>query len=278
MSKQHKQQQKTFLLIDNSMSIFFNLNRLVFFIVFLLSFVFVKIAFSVENGNKITDNDVQKKVVYVEKKTSNVSSNKTDKDNKAIKVAKRVVEENNSKFLFLKNLKTLRTKYTQTEYTKNGEVKTSGMIIVKKPNSVFMEHNGRNMNIKLSYVGKNLKIIDVNLGQTTFLDSKYGELIQFFTNSIDNKKMFLNSLNELCIAFKLQDNQLYACIDIDENAKQDNDKIKGLKMYMDNGVENSGFLTGEIMSVVFYDTILDGSVEDNEFFVKDTRIFDDDED
>ena len=246
---------------------------------FLLSVLFIDVdCFSAEVVDKKASESASKEAVYVKKKTSGLDLHKTYKNNTKFRSKIVAVDENNPKFLFLKNLKTLKARYTQTEYTKNGELKTSGRIIVKKPNSVFMEHNGKNMNIKLSYVGQNLKIVDVNLGQTTFLNNKYGELIQFFTNSIDSKKMFLNSLNELCISFELQDNQLYACIDIDENAKQDNGKLKGLNMYMDSNTGTGDVFTGNIMSIVFHDVILDGAIPDSEFFVKDTRIFDDDED
>ena len=135
------------------------------------------------------------------------------------------------------------------------------------------------MRLKIVSIDGNLKMIDKDINQTTYVDNQYTELMQFFTNNIKPEKLFFNSQKETCMQFDFLDTPWHACLTIDTKNKL----LKGMSLYAaslaEQDVKNkkANIRFGKVLDVEFKNQKIDEKVTDDEFFVKDSRIFDDED-
>ena len=189
------------------------------------------------------------------------------------------IDKNSQEAQFLLNMKTFRADFIQKQYMQKGIETTDGKILVKKPSNVLLEHNGKQMRLKIVSIDGNLKMIDKDINQTTYVDNQYTELMQFFTNNIKPEKLFFNSQKETCMQFDFLDTPWHACLTIDTKNKL----LKGMSLYAaslaEQDVKNkkANIRFGKVLDVEFKNQKIDEKVTDDEFFVKDSRIFDDED-
>ena len=108
---------------------------------------------------------------------------------------------------FLMELNTLKSDFNQLTLTPNNQIeKSTGQIIVKKPDSILLDLNSKDMKIKLVSINGNVKMIDKEINQTTYIDNNYSELMQFFTKNLKPEKLYYGKDNEVCMKFKNQGN------------------------------------------------------------------------
>ena len=193
------------------------------------------------------------------------------------------IDKNSQEAQFLLNMKTFRTDFIQKQYMQKGVEITDGKILIKKPNSILLEHNGKQMRLKIVSIDGNLKMIDKDINQTTYVDNQYGELMQFFTNNLKPEKLFFNSKKETCLQFNFLDTPWYACVAIDVKNKL----LKGMSLYAssfdEKDIKNQkdekkiSQTISKVLDVEFKNQKIDGKVADDEFYIKDSRIFDDED-
>ena len=188
-------------------------------------------------------------------------------------------DRNDERVKFLINLKTLQANFIQTQHDGDKIEKSTGSIAVKKPNSVLLTHNGKDMKLKLVSVNGNVKIFDENIGQTTYVDNQYSDLIQFFTDNLKPEKLIVSRTGELCLPFESFGADYLACLNVDVKANN----IKALYLYLlaedeENKKSNKKQkLQYKVADFVFNNVVLNKNISDDVFVIKDARIFDDED-
>lgn len=186
------------------------------------------------------------------------------------------LSENDKYVQFLKSINTIKASFNQTIYGKKNQT-ANGIIAVKKPDKIMLEHNAEEMEIKLVSVGKTLKIIDKKIGQTTYLDKGYADLMQIFTDKMDAKRLTYDPKRGICTKFNYQEAGWESCLQID----LDKNTIKQMTLYRLESAEIDGktkFSIAKIFDIFFENVVINGTVSDSEFVIKDSRIFDEDDD
>lgn len=183
-------------------------------------------------------------------------------------------DKRNEKIAFFSSIKTLSTDYKQTEYTDKGDIKANGRIIIKKPDKVLLEYSNDNTNLKIVSINDNLKFIDSYIGQTTYIENQYNELLKFLIGQVNNEKLYFNEFNELCLDFKYEDILYSGCIDIDEKQEI----LRSMNLYAKIVLKDKTERIAKVMSLQFDNLKINEKIEDDVFYIKDARIFDDDED
>ena len=194
------------------------------------------------------------------------------------------VDKNDKEFLFLQSINDLRADYLQETMNGKDTVESSGKIIIKKPDSILLEDNSEKMRIKVVSLNGNIKVIDKDLDQITYLGEKYNnmvsDLMSFFTKNIKPEKIKKNKNNELCIEFKSFDNNMEACLKVDLRKNT----IKHIVVYaiVEEVIENKMKKQKTIkkyrtQNILFTKAVINKGVDDKEFFVKDNRIFGDED-
>ena len=154
--------------------------------------------------------------------------------------------------------------------------KANGIIAVKKPDKIMLEHNAEEMEIKLVSIGTTLKIIDKKIGQTTYLDKGYAELMQIFTDKMDPKRLTHDPKRGVCMKFNYQEAGWESCLQID----LDKTTIKQMTLYHLESAEvddKTKFSIAKVFDIFFKNVVINGTVSDSEFVIKDSRIFDEDD-
>lgn len=183
--------------------------------------------------------------------------------------------ENDKYVQFFKSINTIRASFNQIIYGKKNQT-ANGIIVVKKPDKIMLEHNAEEMEIKLVSIGKTLKIIDKKIGQTTYLDKGYADLMQIFTDKMDAKMLTHDPKKGVCTKFNYQEAGWESCLQID----LDKNTIKQMTLYRLDSAEVDGktkFSIAKIFDIFFKNVVINGTVSDSEFVIKDSRIFDDDD-
>jgi len=187
------------------------------------------------------------------------------------------VIETTPEFVFLQNIQDMKADFTQKQFDGKNITRTYGSILIKKPNSILLDHDGKDVKLRILSVNGNVKMIDKDIGQTTYVDNQYSELMQFFTNNLKAEKLQLSTRNELCLEFQQIGEQLEACLKIDlekqtvkyidvfaiieeQEKKNAVEKLKKAKKY-------------QIMNIVFRNVDINKGINDSEFIIKDNRIF-----
>ena len=184
--------------------------------------------------------------------------------------------ENDKYVQFLKSINTIKASFNQTIYGKKNQT-ASGVIAVKKPDKIMLEHNAEEMEIKLVSIGKTLKVVDKKIGQTTYLDKGYAELMQIFTDKMDAKKLTHDPKRGVCMKFNYQEAGWESCLQID----LDKNTVKQMTLYRLESAEVNGktkFGMAKVFDIFFKNVVINSKVNDSEFVIKDSRIFDDDDD
>ena len=188
-------------------------------------------------------------------------------------------DRNDERVKFLTNLKTLQANFMQKQYDGDKVEISAGSIAVKKPNSVLLTHNGKDMKLKFVSINGNVKIFDENIGQTTYVDNQYSDLIQFFTDNLKPEKLIVSRTGELCLPFESFGADYLACLNVDVKVNN----IKSLHLYIlaeDEKNKKSNKkqkLQYKVADFLFKDVMLNKNIADDMFVIKDTRIFDDEE-
>ena len=183
--------------------------------------------------------------------------------------------ENNKYVQFLKSINTIKASFDQIIYGQKPQ-KANGIIAAKKPDKIMLEHNAEEMEIKLVSIGNTLKIIDKKIGQTTYLDKGYAELMQIFTDKMDAKMLTHDPKKGVCTKFNYQEAGWESCLQID----LDKNTIKQMTLYRLESAEVNGktkFSIAKVFDIFFKNVVINGTVSDSEFVIKDGRIFDDDD-
>jgi len=205
------------------------------------------------------------------------------------------IANNDPSITFLMSIKDMSANYTQEQYDKNNISKTNGKIIVKKPDSVMLTHNSPQMKLKIISINGNVKIFDENIKQTTYIENQYSELMQFFTKNLKPEKIRKNKKGHLCLPFKSLGNNFEACLSINLTKKtisnifvyiittteQTNNDAKDVKNTKNgkNGIkkETEKNNINLYMNIKFSNVKINHGINDDVFFIKDNRIFNDDE-
>ena len=98
------------------------------------------------------------------------------------------LEKNDPSVMFLTSIKDMTADYRQEQYENGKRVITNGKIVVQKPDKIMLTHNSKQMKLKIVSINGNVKMIDEDLKQTTYIDNKYSELMQFFTKNLKTKR------------------------------------------------------------------------------------------
>ena len=198
------------------------------------------------------------------------------------------LDKNDERVKFLADIQTLRSDFIQKNYNATQETDddnmASGLILVKKPNSVLVEHKDENMHLKFSSINGRTKIFDFAIGQTTYFDTQYSELMQFFTNNLQAEKLFANKDGYICLDFQYLETKQIACLDVDAK----NETIKTLSLYTTDANGNSEGKSEnndggkkqnvyKVFDIIFKNVEINKSISDDEFVIKDNRIFDDED-
>ena len=178
---------------------------------------------------------------------------------------------------FLENLQTLKADFIQSQ-TINGKVeKSNGSISVKKPDSIILDFNSKDISLKLVSINGNVKMIDKALNQTTYIDNQYADLMQFFTKNLKPEQLFYDKEKRFCMNFKNQGMDWKGCLDIDLK----NNTLKKMEVFfIDKSVKKDGkkdVKEFKSMDIEFKNVEINKEVKNEEFVVKDSRIFDDEE-
>ena len=184
---------------------------------------------------------------------------------------------NDKNVKFLDNLQTLKTDFIQSQSINNKIEKANGSISVKKPDSIILDFNSKDMRLKLVSINGNVKMIDKDLNQTTYIDNQYADLMQFFTKNLKPEKLFYDKENRFCMNFQNQGIDWKSCLDIDLA----NNTLRKMEVFViDKKVEKDGKITKrefKNMDIEFKNVEINKGVKKEEFVVKDSRIFDDEE-
>ena len=184
---------------------------------------------------------------------------------------------NDKNVKFLDNLQTLKTDFIQSQSINNKIEKANGSISVKKPDSIILDFNSKDIRLKLVSINGNVKMIDKDLNQTTYIDNQYADLMQFFTKNLKPEKLFYDKENRFCMNFQNQGIDWKSCLDIDLA----NNTLRKMEVFViDKKVEKDGKITKrefKNMDIEFKNVEINKGVKKEEFIVKDSRIFDDEE-
>ena len=202
------------------------------------------------------------------------------------------VKNNDNRLLFLQSLKDFSANYKQTTYTEKKPEYADGELFIKTPNKIMIRHKTKVMTLKIVSIDGVLKAVDENVGQITYVENQYNDLLKLFDNKLDAKELHYNFNNELCLAFKHHDAYLDGCLNVDvkqntiksmslygiilpdNGNKNKNDDKKNYKLSNDD-IVNSKFVP--IIRLDFTNANVNKGISDDVFEVKDNRIFDDDE-
>ena len=196
------------------------------------------------------------------------------------------VDKNDPAVNFLMSVKDLSAKYIQEEFDGKKNIKTTGEIAVKKPDNIMLTYKSDKMNLKFVSVNGNVKVIDQDLKQTTYVDNKYSDLMQFFTNNLKPEKMTKIGNNILCMPFENFGNNFEACLYVDFDKKtfneivvfiEDAEKKQNKKDVNKKKKQDKMQKMYPVMSITFKDLKINKGVSEGIFEVKDNRIFDDEE-
>ena len=202
------------------------------------------------------------------------------------------VKQNDGKFLFLQSLKDFSANYKQTTYTEKKLEYADGELFIKTPNKIMIRHKTKVMTLKIVSIDGVLKAVDENVGQITYVENQYNDLLKLFDNKLEAKELHYNFNNELCFAFKHQGAYLDGCLDVDlqqrtiksmsfygiilpENSKTNNNDNKKSDEVSNNDIIKSKFVP--IIRLDFTNTKVNKGIGDDVFDIKDNRIFGDDE-
>lgn len=202
------------------------------------------------------------------------------------------VKQNDGKFLFLQSLKDFSANYKQTTYTEKKQEYANGELFVKTPNKIMIRHKTKVMTLKIVSIDGVLKAVDENVGQITYVENQYNDLLKLFDNKLEAKELHYNFNNELCFAFKYQGAYLDGCLDVDlqqrtiksmslygiilpENSKTNNNDNKKSDEVSNNDIIKSKFVP--IIRLDFTNTKVNKGISNDVFEIKDNRIFGDDE-
>ena len=202
------------------------------------------------------------------------------------------VRKHDDRLLFLQSLKDFSANYKQTTYTKKNMEYAEGELFIKTPNTIMIRHKTKMMTLKIVSIDGVLKAVDENVGQITYIENQYNDLLKLFSDKLDAKELHYNFNNEICLAFKHQDTYLDGCLDIDvkqntlksmslygiissdnDNKNKNNDN-KNYKL-SNNDIVNSKFIP--IMRLDFTNAKVNKGISNDVFEIKDNRIFGDDE-
>ena len=202
------------------------------------------------------------------------------------------VKNNDNRLLFLQSLKDFSANYKQTTYTEKKPEYADGELFIKTPNKIMIRHKTKVMTLKIVSIDGVLKAVDENVGQITYVENQYNDLLKLFDNKLDAKELHYNFNNELCLAFKHQDAYLDGCLDVDlqqrtiksmslygiilpESSNTNNNDNKKSDKVSNNDIIKSKFLP--IIRLDFTNTKVNKGISDDMFEIKDNRIFGDDE-
>jgi|GEM_PF-2900067 len=187
-------------------------------------------------------------------------------------------DKNDEAVKFLMDIKTLKADFIQEQ--QNGEQieKAKGSIFVKKPSSVMLRHDGGGLKLKIVSINGNVKVFDENIGQTTYIDNSYSDLVQFFTDNLKPEKIVKNGADKLCLPFESFGNEQIACLKIDLQKNT----ISNISVYLlpelQKGEKRKGYVFDQkIMDIVFQNVEINKGVDSDIFTIKDNRIFDDED-
>ena len=183
------------------------------------------------------------------------------------------VEKNDPSIVFLSSISNMSADYVQEQYEKNKTVKTEGKIVVKKPDSIMLTHRSKQMKLKIVSVNGNVKMIDEDLGQTTYVDNQYSELMQFFTKNLKPEKLKKNKQGDLCMSFSHLDNKFEACLRIDLQ----NQTLVSISVFVEDKDNNKNKAMFQIMDIKFKNVRINKGIDKKVFLVKDSRIFDEED-
>ena len=202
------------------------------------------------------------------------------------------VKNNDNRLLFLQSLKDFSANYKQTTYTEKKPEYADGELFIKTPNKIMIRHQTKVMTLKIASIDGVLKAVDENVGQITYVENQYNDLLKLFDNKLDAKELHYNFNNELCLAFEHQGAYLDGCLNVDAKQntiksmslygiilpdngnKNKNDDKKNYKLSNDD-IVNSKFI--QIIKLDFTNTKVNKGISDDVFEIKDNRIFGDDE-
>ena len=180
----------------------------------------------------------------------------------------------NDKIRWLTEMKSFTSDYKQTEFTKNGGVISSGKIVIKRPDKIYLENLSDNLNLKIISVNNTLKVYDEDTGSQIYVDGQYLDLIKFLQGSINNQKLYINNFDEVCLDFNSLGNSYSGCFDVDLSKN----KLLHLNIYMTIIGDNKKKYKVKIIALKFFNQKTNTNIDDGVFTIKDNRIFDDEND
>ena len=187
------------------------------------------------------------------------------------------VEKNDPSVMFLTSIKDMTADYRQEQYENGKRVMTNGKIAVQKPDKIMLTHNSKQMKLKIVSINGNVKMIDEDLKQTTYIDNKYSELMQFFTKNLKPERLKKNNQGDLCMSFKHLDNNFDACLRMDLQKQTLNNIFVFTEDHNTTVTNKQQKTMFQIMNITFQNVKINQGVDKKIFFIKDTRIFDDED-
>ncbi len=184
--------------------------------------------------------------------------------------------EEKSEIDFLLSINDMKADYEQERYDTKDINLSEGKIIVKKPDSVLVTFNDGKMKLKIISINGNVKVIDENIKQTTYIDDYYSELMQFFTKNIKPDKIKKNIYGDLCIPFKRFSDNFIACLKVDK----ENNTLRKITVFAGTDSDNKQQKRKKIrpiMGINFKNVVINKGVDNSVFHVKDSRIFNNEE-
>lgn len=222
------------------------------------------------------------------------------------------VEDDDERIVFLKSLKDFSANYKQITYTDEKQEYADGELFIKTPSKIKIRHKTKTMTLTIVSDNGVLKVIDENVGQITYVENQYNDLLKLFSKELNAAYLHYNFNNEICFAFKHQDADLDGCLDIDvkqntinsmslygiipSNEKQsdaDFNKQKGqntqkaknnmnnkAKKVNNDKLSKSDIIKAKFMPIIrleFSNTKVNKGIGNDIFEIKDSRIFDEDD-
>ena len=187
------------------------------------------------------------------------------------------VEKNDPSVMFLTSIKDMIADYQQEQYENGKRVITNGKIVVQKPDKIMLTHNSKQMKLKIVSINGNVKMIDEDLKQTTYIDNKYSELMQFFTKNLKPERLKKNNQGDLCMSFRHLDNNFDACLKMDLQKQTLNNISVFTEDQSSASTDKQQKTMFQIMNITFQNVKINQGIDKKIFFIKDTRIFDDED-
>lgn len=179
----------------------------------------------------------------------------------------------NDKIRWLTDMNSFSSDYKQTEFTKNGEIVSSGKIVIKRPDKLYLENVSDNLNLKIISINNTLKVYDEDIGSQMYVDGQYLDLIKFLKGSINNQKLYINNFDEVCLDFNSLGNSYSGCFDVDQSKNQ----LLHLNIYIPIVGDNKKKYKVKIIALKFFNQKINTNIDDSIFIIKDNRIFDDED-